>query len=81
MTSVYYDTFTTSRELPLWLSGSYRRFPRMRDIGVRISIGKSLKTGNDSSTAKRSATGVSVVDLRPSNKQTNKQTLTQFAMI
>ena len=74
MTSVYYDTFTTSLELPRLPSGSNSAFAsHAGDRGSNLDQ-EVVKTGIDSSTAKRSATGVSVVDLRPSNQQTRKQT-------
>ena len=42
------------------------RLPHMREIGVRSPVATDLsrKTGSDSSTAKRSATGVSVTGPR-----------------
>ena len=38
--------------------------PENRRLGVRIQAATDLKTSNDSSTAKRSAIGVSVTDSR-----------------
>ena len=35
------------------------RLPRMREIGGRFPVATDVKTGSDSSTVKRSATGVS----------------------
>ena len=64
---MFHENYSVVSKLTDGRSGvEVERSPRMREIGVPSPVATDLvvKTGSDSSTAKRSATGVSVTGPR-----------------